>query len=266
MPWGAVPHQPGRLGEPCGHVVAMMGTDLVTDPMHRPDVRSTLPVHVCEEGAAVLRPRACLSLALDPASTGLNGGHEVEGASALVRGLTARGPVLPRGGPGWGQPRTRRQRGRRSQREDDLSLAAGTRGELDHVGDRGLTCGLAGGRGLAPARRAPGLPGRRGHDPADGRGRDVGYEPGRDERSRQFGTIPWREATAEPIRAFPGPAHARERALRGANRPWRHGPERQPGPPTAGPATVWPLDARQSVGRQPLGPRRSARAQPPSGA
>ena len=74
---------------------------------------------------------------------------------------------------------------------------------------------------------APGFQLMRGQDPADGRGGDVRHKPVRDELPRQFGTIPLGEATAEQIGAFAGQAHHVNGDLRGENRPWRRGQERQ---------------------------------------
>ncbi len=63
----------------------------------------------------------------------------------------------------------------------------------------------------------------RDQDPADGRHGDILHKPVRDELPRQFGTVPLREATAEPIWAFAGQAHDVDGDRRGKNRPWRRG-------------------------------------------
>ena len=82
---------------------------------------------------------------------------------------------------------------------------------------------------------------------------------------RQFGAVPLGEDTAQPIGAFTGQAHDVDGDLRGENRPWHRGQERQRGHPAAGPETVWPICTRPCVGHQRPGPRRSASAQPPRG-
>ena len=222
-----VHHKPRMLGEPSGDVFAMMRTDMVTDQMKRPDVLSTLLIQVFQEGEAFLRPLACITWALAPASAGIKGGQAGEGASAFVLVRIPVGPVLRLSWPGRGQPRTRRQRGLLSQREHHLVSAEGTRVELDHVGDRGLQCGITWVLGRQPEMMPPGCPLRRRHDPADGRGRDVRHEPVRDQLPRQLGTIPLGEATAEQIRAFAGQAHDVDGDRRGENRPWPRGQERQ---------------------------------------
>src|SRR5512132_2207059 len=138
-----VHHKPRMRGEPLGDVLAMMHTDMVTHQMDRPDVLSHLPVQVFQEGEAFRLPFACITLAIDPARTGIKGGKEVEGASACVLVRIPVGPVLRLRWPGRGQPRPRRQRGLLIQREDHLVIAEWTRVEIDHVGDRGIKFGLS---------------------------------------------------------------------------------------------------------------------------
>jgi hypothetical protein len=205
----------------------MLRPDMVTDQMNRPDVLSTLLSQVFQAGEAFLLPLACLTLAIDLARPGRKGRTEVEGASACVLVLRAMGPVLRLRWPGRSAPRPRLPRGLRLPREDDRGLVEWPRVEIDPVGDRGIKVVIAWVLGIQPEMRAPGLPLRRGQEPADGRGRDVCHEPSRDTLPRQRGTIPLGEATAEQSRAFAGQAHDVDGARRGENRPWRRGQERQ---------------------------------------
>ena len=80
----------------------MMRTDIIAHQMNRPDVLSHLPVQVFEEGDAFLLPFAFITLAIDPARTGIKGGKEVEGASTFVLVLIPVGPVLRLRWPGRG--------------------------------------------------------------------------------------------------------------------------------------------------------------------
>jgi hypothetical protein len=85
----------------------MMRPDMVTHQMHRPDVLTNLPVQVFQEGEAFLRSLTCITLAIDPSGTGIEGRTAVAGASTTVLVRIPVGPVLRRRWPGRGEPRTR---------------------------------------------------------------------------------------------------------------------------------------------------------------
>ena len=217
-------HHKTRLrGEPLGDGLTMRRPDIVTDKMTRPDVLGNLLIHVFQEGEAFLLSFACIPVSIDPSGTGIEGRKEVEGASACLRGLIAVGQVLRLRWLGRGQPRTRLQGGVLVTREDHLVIVEWTCVVIEQFGDRGIKCGISWLLGRPPQLLAPRFQLRRGQDPADGRCRNVLHEPICDELARQVGTVPWREATAEPSGAFAGQAYHVDGDRRGGNRPWRRG-------------------------------------------
>jgi hypothetical protein len=96
---------------------------MVAPQRNRLDVLGNLLIQVFQEGAAFLLPFACVTLSLDPAGTGIEGRTEVQGARTYVLVRILVGSVLRLRGPGWGPPRTRRQRGLLIQGVDDLVIA-----------------------------------------------------------------------------------------------------------------------------------------------
>jgi hypothetical protein len=100
----AVHHQPRRLGEPSGDVLAMRRTDRLAHQMNRPAGRGNLPVSRVEEGDACLLAWACITVPLHLAGTGVTGRDAIERPAALVRRRVAIGQMTGRGWPGRGEP------------------------------------------------------------------------------------------------------------------------------------------------------------------
>jgi hypothetical protein len=223
MHWREVHHKSRMPGQPSGDIFAMMRTDMVTDQMNRPDVRGNLLVQVFQEGEAFLLPFAFITLSIDPSGTGIEGRKEVERASACLLVLIPVGKVLRRRWSGQGPSRARLQGGLLVQREHQLILTQRASIEVDECSDGRIEGRVPRWLRIEPALMAPGLELVGEQKTPDGGGGDDVNNPLRDELPRQFGTIPWREATAAPIGAFAGQADRVDGDRRGKNRPWRRG-------------------------------------------
>jgi hypothetical protein len=191
------------------------------------DVRSTLPVHLRQTGQAVRRQCVCLTLALAPSRTGLEGRHKRAGTRTSRR-------VCIAGTRCWGWAgRGGCQRGR-------------------------------GGPEVCSSRARPPWPRRPQHGAAWGRAsEDAATPPLPDELACPFTAIPWGEAPASRLGSLARHAPHRARPRGGTNRPWRldQGPQRAR--PGGEPARAWPTGARGAVARQRCGPPGHGRAHPP---
>ena len=96
--------------------------------MNRLDVLGNLPIHMFQQGDAFLLPFAFITLSIDPAGTGIEGGKEVESASACVLMLIPIGPVLRLRWPSRG--RAADAAAARSSRPAESTISSARRGRV----------------------------------------------------------------------------------------------------------------------------------------
>lgn len=219
-----------------------------------------------EPGQAFLLPLPCITVPVDRASTGGNGGKELERARPLVLMRHAVRPVVGRGWQGRGRSGPRLQGGLLLAGAHPLIRLQGTGGEVKPRGDGSIDSGVPRVFGVPPQMMAPWFQLLCGQHPAYGGSGDVRPQALREEWARQCGAIPRGEATTQQIRAFAGQAHPVDRDLRGKNRPWPHGQGRLKDRPDGGREHAWPSGEPRSVARQrPEPPRRGRPLRPGAG-
>jgi hypothetical protein len=103
--------------------------------------------------------------------------------------------------------RSRRQRGLLVHRQYHLIRTQRPGVELKERGHGGIEGGISRRLGIQPDMLAPGFELRCRQNPSHGGGGDVLNDPVRDQRPRQFGTIPLGQAAAQRIRALAGQAY-----------------------------------------------------------
>src|SRR5919197_2195685 len=188
------------LGEPFADFFPVMGTNIVTHKMNRPDLLVNLPIQRFEKGDKFLLPLPLTALSIDLARTGVKGRKEVERSRTLVLMLVAVRNVLRLRWLGRRVTRSRLEGGLLVHGQDQLIWAQWTGIEVDELGYGGIEGGVPRLLGIEPHMMAPGFELMRRQNPADGGCRDGRHHALRDELVRQFGTIPLGEATTQQIR------------------------------------------------------------------
>lgn len=89
-----------RLGEPLADLWPLMGADMVTHEMKHRDVLINLAVQLFRKGQAFLLPFACVTPAIDPSGTGIQGRAEMEGTGTSGLVFRTVGQVLGLGRQG----------------------------------------------------------------------------------------------------------------------------------------------------------------------
>jgi hypothetical protein len=263
MPGRQVHENAWLMRSPRSHRLPMLWPDSIARHLKRADVLLDVHIQRFETGAAFPVPLPVITVPIDLAST------RVKSRPALQRPGTRvlrRHPVRQVGGPGrpgQGRAGPRRQSGRLREGAPSLSGLGRAGVEGNQFGDGGRAGGVSWAFGAKPPMMAPGLQLRRRKKPPHRRGRALRHAPRGDELTRQFGTIPRREATAQHIRPLAGQAHDRDRDLRGNNPRWLHGQGRRPGHPRAGRENAWPSGGPPGVARRPPAPQRLGRTLPP---
>lgn len=215
------------LGEPSTDVFPMMGTDVITHEMNRSDLLVNLPVQHFEKGAIFVLSLPLIALSIDLARTDIKGRKKVERPGPLVLMLVAVRNVLRLRWQGRRMPRSRLEGSLLVHRQDQLIWVQWTGIKVDQLGYGGLEGGVPRLFGREPHMMAPGFELMRRQNPAYSSHRDGCHHTLCDELARQFGTIPWGEATTQQIRAFASQAHEVDGHLWGKNRPWPRGQERR---------------------------------------
>src|ERR1700752_4831520 len=108
------------IGEPSGDFLTIMCTNIVTHEMNGLDVLGDLPIQMFQQCHEFLLPLACITLPIDLTGTGIEGGKEVESASACVCMFVPIGQVVGLSWQSWGRARPRLQRGLLVHGEYDL--------------------------------------------------------------------------------------------------------------------------------------------------
>jgi hypothetical protein len=251
-----VHYQAWMMSQPLMDLFPMRRTDMVAHQMDRADTLLNLDIHCVQKGHEFPLPLAVLPVPVDLASTGVEGGKEMEGPRPLVLMLDAVGPG---GGLGWqgrGRSGPRLQGGLLIEGEHQLIRSEGTDREVNQLGDGSREGGVPRVFGVQPQMLAPGLQLMGGQNPPHRGGRDVLHDPIGDALTRECGTIPLGEATTPQVRPLAGQAHDVDRDLRGKNRPWPRGQGRLKDRPDAGRENAWPSGGPRSVARQwPAPPR-----------
>jgi hypothetical protein len=147
----------GMLGSPLADFLSMMCADMVAHEMDHAEVGSNPPGQGFQQGDAFLWPVAFITLPIDLAGAGIEGGKEIEGPGALGRVLPPVRKRLGRGGPGWVLAGPRWEGGLLIHGEDHCILPERARVAVDALGDRGRARGVTGLLGVEPEMMAPGL-------------------------------------------------------------------------------------------------------------
>jgi hypothetical protein len=242
------------VGYPFADFFPMMGTDMVAHQMNGMDALVTLGIPRFQKGDAFPLTLPFITVPIDLASTGVQGGKEMEGPCARILVLGPGGNLLRLGWPGRSVTRSRLQRGLLVHRQDHLIWTQRPCVEVNERGHGGREGGISRLFGIQPDMRAPGFELRCRQHPSHGGGGDVLNDPVRAQLPRQFGTIPRGQAAAQRIRALAGQAYHVDGDLGGKTRPWPRGQGRRPARPDAAPSIVWPTGARPRVGGRPVEP------------
>jgi hypothetical protein len=192
-----VPANARMVGEPGVDFFAMMRADLVAYARDHTDVLGTLRVPCVPQGEQVPLSLPVITRPLDRASTGVKGGTEMAGTSALSLVRVPGGTVLRLGWQGGGATRSRRQGGLLVHRHHQCIRTPRPCVEGHQFRHGGREGGIPRRFGRQPDMLPPGCQVRRGQHPAHRGGGARFNAPLRDERARQVGTLPRGETAAQ---------------------------------------------------------------------
>ena len=222
------------MSQPLSDLFPMMCTDIVAHQMNRADTLLNLDIHGFEKGDEFPLPLAVITMPVDFARPGVEGGKEIERPRPLILMLDAVGPVVRLGWQGRCQSGPRLHGGLLIDGEHQLIRSEGAGIEVNQLGDGGIEGGVPRVFGVQPQMLTPGLQLVGGQNPSHRGGRDLLHDSIGGELTREFGTIPLGEATPHEVRPLAGQAHDVDRHFRGENRPWLHGQGRLKDHPDAG--------------------------------
>ena len=175
----------------------MMRADIVAHEMDNTDVLVKLRVQCVQKGDKFPLSLPFITVPVDLARTGVKGGKEIEGTSALILVLVPVGNVLRLGWQGWGATRSRLQGGLLVHRQHQFIRTQRPCVEVNQFRHGGIEGGIPRLFGIKPDMLPPGFQLMRGQNPAHSGGGDLFNDPLRDELPRQFGTIPLGETAAQ---------------------------------------------------------------------